>query len=228
MRFRHELKYMVNEAQLELIKYRIEHLLSKDKNQTDDYYTITSLYFDNFKNRCLNENYEGKDIRSKYRLRIYNHCADNIKLEKKSKVYGMTKKEVAVVSREECSALMQGKIPGIWEGDEETKKRILCEMRIKGLQPKTIVEYNRTAYVQKLGNIRITFDRNIVGSNKINSFFDTGRRIIPLLPEGVHILEIKYDELLPGYLKQMLEIETLQRTAFSKYCYARIREEEYL
>lgn len=228
MKLRHELKYMVNEAQLELIRYRIEHLLSKDSNQTDDYYTITSLYYDDFQNRCLNENYEGKDIRSKYRIRIYNHCADKIKLEKKSKIYGMTKKEVASISMEECTMLMRGKIPGIREEDEEIKKKIFCEMKIRGLQPKSIVEYNRTAYVQRVGNVRITFDKNITGSNKIGDFFEIERRNVPLLPSGLHILEVKYDELLPNYLKQMLEIETLQRTAFSKYCYARIREEEYI
>ena len=38
---------------------------------------------------------------------------------------------------------------------------------------------------------------------------------------GAHILEIKYDELLPDYIRKILDIGSLQRTAFSKYYFAR-------
>ena len=87
--------------------------------------------------------------------------------------------------------------------------------------PKCIVEYERTAFVDKRGNVRITFDRNISGSDRIEDFLDKTIYRTPVLPEGQHILEIKYDEFLPQYLAELLEIGTLQQTSFSKYYYVR-------
>ena len=45
---------------------------------------------------------------------------------------------------------------------------------------------------------------------------------VPVLPAGMHVLEVKYDELLPDYIAQLLETGKLQRTAFSKYYLGRM------
>ena len=37
------------------------------------------------------------------------------------------------------------------------------------------------------------------------------------MPTGKHILEVKYDELLPDFLYQLMSLGSLQQTAFSKY-----------
>ena len=37
------------------------------------------------------------------------------------------------------------------------------------------------------------------------------------MPAGMHVLEVKYDEFLPDYIYKGIELENLQRTAFSKY-----------
>ena len=86
------------------------------------------------------------------------------------------------------------------------------------MKPKIIVAYERTAYVHPSGNVRITFDRNIMGSRELNSFFDGHLSgLIPVLPTGYHVLEVKYDEMLPDVIAKQLEIGNLRRTAFSKY-----------
>ena len=43
----------------------------------------------------------------------------------------------------------------------------------------------------------------------------------PLMPPGRHILEVKYDSILPGYIKRVLDTGRLERVSFSKYAYAR-------
>ena len=78
-----------------------------------------------------------------------------------------------------------------------------------------------TIKVEKNGNVRITFDRNISGCDKVTNFFEEKIQLVLLLPAGWHVLEVKYDEFLPDYIKDVLEIGILQRTAFSKYYYAR-------
>ena len=59
-------------------------LLPNDYSQTvQDYY-----------NSCYMDNVNGADNREKYRIRIYNHSAKNIKLEMKKKIRGKTQCEV--------------------------------------------------------------------------------------------------------------------------------------
>ena len=220
MEYRHELKFLVTDNQLKLLAFRLSPFLKKDINQVEDFYLIKSLYFDNFNNSYLMENLNGEDRRSKYRIRVYDNSLNVIKLEKKSKVRGMTRKEAVNISEEECMQLMQGVIP-IRESAENNKKlRMFTEMKVNGLKPCVIVEYARTAYVNKIGNVRITFDRNIKGATA-KEFFSNTSKVYPVLPKGIHILEVKYDEFLPSYIYDLIDDGTLQQTAFSKYRYAR-------
>lgn len=223
MEYRHELKFFVSEADLELLRARISHLVKPDIHQpADGGYLITSLYFDNIYDRCLDESMQGCDRRHKYRLRIYEHSSDVIKLERKSKIHGMTAKKAVSVSPEECRELMQGRIPWLQPAFSEDKNRILCDMKLTGMQPKSIVQYNREAFVHPLGNVRITFDQNISGTNRVENFLDGNICTVPLLNTGVHILKVKYDSLLPKYISEALEIEKLMQTSFSKYVYSRM------
>ena len=44
----------------------------------------------------------------------------------------------------------------------------------------------------------------------------------PVLPAGMHVLEVKYDEFLPDVIARQLEIGKLRKTAFSKYYLGRL------
>lgn len=220
MEFRHELKFMVTESQLYELENRLSNFLPIDVNQQDDYYTITSIYFDNIYDSCLQENIDGKDHRSKYRIRIYGHSHSLIKLEKKEKVHLMTKKTAVAITIEECKQLLLGNYY-FYEKFSKEKEKLFLEMKIKGLLPKSIVEYDRSTYVYPIGNVRITFDRNIRGTKNIHDFWNEKINELPLLEKDIHILEVKYDEFLPQFIYMLLDIESLQRTSFSKYAYSR-------
>ena len=222
MDYRHELKFIVSDAVLALIEKRIAHIVKPDPHQVEeDGYLITSLYFDGFNDPLLNESIQGCDIRHKYRLRIYDHSSELIKLERKSKVHGMTAKKSITVTQSECIDMMHGHIPTLQTNDSTAKKRVLCEMKLVGFKPKCVVQYNRKAFINDVGNVRITFDQNIGGTRDVLSFFDERIQTTPLLRTGVHVLEVKYDNLLPKYISDLLEIERLQQTSFSKYVYTR-------
>lgn len=222
MDYRHELKFPVTDRELTIINYRLQPLMHMDFHQEGSAYTIRSLYFDDFNDSCMRENEDGVDNRRKYRIRIYNGSDEVIRLEKKIKKREMTKKISVPLSREICETYMENKVPEFYEGQSMLEKELLCEVKMNGMRPKSIVEYERTAFVEPKGNVRITFDRNISGSSKVYGFFDKELQIMPLLPKGQHILEVKYDELLPGYIAEALEISTLQQTSFSKYYYSRL------
>ena len=73
----------------------------------------------------------------------------------------------------------------------------------------------------------VRVDKNIVGTSEVECFFEDMLPAVPLLPTGQHILEVKYDEFLPDYIKQILNEVHLTKTAFSKYYYARKNQNIY-
>ena len=99
--------------------------------------------------------------------------------------------------------------------------RLISEMQFRKLRPVVIVEYTRYPFVEKIGNIRITFDENIRTSNDIHNFLDKTIHTRPILAKGNSVLEIKWDEIFPEFIKNHIQIETLRWTNFSKYALCR-------
>ena len=217
-KFRHELKYLVTGAQLEMIKNRINHLLSLDRHVgPDGRYSIRSLYFDDYVNRCFYENENGTDPREKFRIRIYNHSSGHIALECKCKERGMTYKTLCPLTVEQTKILMAGgTIPDIGSQPPLLQK-LTSQMLLRRLRPVVIVEYDRIPYVYKDGNVRVTLDKNISSSKDVGSFLDERISGRPVMPVGLQLLEVKYDAFLPDFIYRNLNLENLSRTAYSKY-----------
>lgn len=217
-KFRHEYKYLCDSTQNAVLKMRVKGLLQEDRNTGEKgYYSIRSLYFDTLDNRCYRENEDGYDKRDKYRIRIYNADPKKIMLEKKSKERQMTSKKSCQISEEICRKLMANQSIETTEDMSLSQKELLLEMQLKGMRPMIIVEYLRFPYVEKNGNVRITFDEHITSSNDIKSFLEEKLITRPILGLGQSVLEVKWDEFLPSYIKEHMGMENLQWTNFSKY-----------
>ncbi len=233
MEYRVEQKYLINEKQIAYLMTCFEGIIGRDTHAPDGTYLIRSVYFDDMYDTCLRENEAGVDNREKFRIRTYNNDTDVIRLELKLKKNGFTRKRQTLVSYDEadslikrdCDELLQ-KYGWLDEGryameDSFLRKKLYSQMMTRRLQPVNIVEYERTAYVDKTGNVRITFDRNIGGTHDYNTFWDNILPAVPALPAGQHVLEVKYDEVLPDVYRRIISECDLNRTAFSKYCYQR-------
>lgn len=217
-KYRHEYKYLIDSRQTAVLKMRAEGILGRDSHAgPEGGYRIKSLYFDDRANICYRENEAGTDPRSKIRIRYYGRDFRNPKLEKKSKERGMTKKESCILTLEECRLLMKGEIPEISADFSPEKQMLFTELKIRGLAPRVIVEYQRIPFVAPAGNVRITLDSDIVSSNQVNGFLAESQIRRPILPMGNNILEVKFDEFLPSYIKETLSLDSLQWTSFSKY-----------
>ena len=222
MDYRVEQKYLITEERIAYLKQKLETCMQYDGNAAGESYLIRSIYFDDMYDTCLKENEAGTDIREKFRIRTYDNDSSFIHLELKQKRKGFTRKQKERLTLEECLCFMKGKNPKLKKEDGFLKKKLYSQGIIRRMQPVQIVEYERTAFVEPLGNVRITFDKNIGGTTDIATFFDEYMPTVPALPTGVHILEVKYDELLPDYIRETLEIGSLQKTSFSKYYYTRV------
>lgn len=220
--YRVENKYLVTDADLAVLAGRLKSVMAQDIHQTGACYSIRSLYFDDAWDRCMDENEAGVDQRQKYRIRIYDPNARTIHLEIKEKQNGMTRKSACDLSRQECEWILNGSLPLTFDS-RKPFVQLQMEMRCSQLKPKILIEYERTAFVHPTGNVRVTFDRNIMASRYLDDFFaERVSGMTPVLPTGVHVLEVKYDEFLPEFIAKKLEIGTLRQTAFSKYYLGRL------
>ena len=216
--YRHEYKYQCTLQKLLCIRNQIEPILYQDSNVGDDgTYTIRSLYFDDYNNRCFYENVNGTDPREKFRIRIYNGDASFIKLELKRKERGKTKKLSCHLSEELCRMAMNGELLPIEAVDSAVYRKFCMQQSTRLLQPKVIVEYDRVPFVYPDGNVRVTLDLQIRSSDRIESFLDKEIASRAIMPTNRHLLEVKFDEYIPDFIYQAIQTERLQQTTFSKY-----------
>lgn len=217
-KFRHELKYVISASQIPMIRNRIEHLATLDAHTgSSGSYTIRSLYFDDYDNRCYYENEDGTDPREKFRIRIYNHSTERITLECKRKERGKTLKTSCPLTVEQTRTLMAGQVLPDIAGQPPLLQKLTARMLLRRMRPVVIVEYERIPYVYRDGNVRITLDMNIASSKEVGRFMDETIPKRPVMPSGKQLLEVKYDEFLPDFLYRNLQLDSLTQTAYSKY-----------
>lgn len=221
---RYEYKYIIDATQRKILLMKASVLMRRDAHVREDgTYLIRSLYFDDRLDTCFHENEAGTDPRSKFRIRYYNGDTSLIQLEKKSKRRGMARKEACRLSEEEVRRILSGEMLPPDSGMSAEKRRLLWELQSRGLKPKVIVTYRRTPFVYPAGNVRVTFDDSLTSSDELDRFLDGDYRERPVLPAGSSILEVKWDGLLPPHIKSLLQLDTLQWSAFSKYYHCRVQ-----
>lgn len=220
MEYRNELKFEVTDFELTRIYFRLLPLMQCDSHQCENGYTVRSLYFDDIQNSCMYEKEDGIDYRTKYRIRIYNGDDRLIRLEKKIKYRQMTRKEMQILTRQESDALLDDDMNFLTSAVgavESPLWELTTKMLHRKMAPKCIVEYDRFVFVEALGNVRITFDRNVSGSSQVERFYDKELDMVPVMPVSHHILEVKFDEFLPQYILQAVDLGNLRKQSFSKY-----------
>lgn len=217
--YRVEDKYFCSERDLFLLQTRLETILKPDENQPDEKgYRITSVYFDDLFDTHLQDTADGNRLREKYRIRIYNGSFNVIKLEIKYKRDNRVMKRAAGITREQMLELMNGRCIRSNNGSMEDPITLFnLAIAGRGLRPKIIVEYDRCAYVYEPGNTRITLDRNIRSSDQLEAFANGEKLAYEYEKDLGQVLEVKYDEFLPGFIAGMLETGNMSQTSYSKY-----------
>lgn len=190
-------------------------------------YQIHSLYFDDYKDSCARENVAGEGKRFKYRIRYYGTDSDKLWLEKKEKQNSYCYKQKCPLSPAEYQSLMDGNAMDVfWNTEEQLLKELCINMITRRFVPRVIITYEREAFVEIISNIRITIDYHISASEEIEKFLDGDYFNIPVLEKERHVLEVKFDEILPSYVKAALQGNILKQQSFSKYYLGRIAIQE--
>lgn len=217
--YRNEWKYCCTAKELEIIKNRLEAVLDKDSHSGNNgKYEIHSLYFDDYQDICVRENDAGISERVKYRIRYYGEQCDFMRLERKEKRDSRCRKKSCMISMEEYMKIINGNADELfWQTQNPFLKQFCIQCMTRNIVPKAIIDYERTAYVEDITNIRITLDENISVSDDLSRFCDGDYTRYPIQEKQQHVLEVKFDYILPGYIKHLITNRNLVQSSFSKY-----------
>lgn len=189
---------------------------------TEGRYLIHSLYFDDYKDTSVYTTNSGLSKRYKWRIRYYGHDLSYIVLEKKEKLEGRCHKKSCKLTVEEYNNIVSGDITDMFfDTDKKLIKELIVDMMTRDYRPKVIVDYERIAYVEEITNVRVTFDMKISASYQLENFLDGDYQSFYILPSGINVLEVKFDEILPSYIRNIVESYGFKQMSFSKYYYGR-------
>ncbi len=226
--FRKEIKYVIREDEFVRIRDRLLAFMKPDPHgvQKPGTYTLRSLYFDSAGDRDLHDNLDGVMEKRKIRLRTYDVDSDFALLEYKCKSGSDSRKLSIPVTKAEALEMEAHHFEILLSHNEELATFLYDKMTRNVYRPKTVVEYDRTALLYPVSNVRITFDHNLRGSMSLTGLYDLRTPLYPLMPFGWGVLEVKYNDFLVAPLQRILSSLELLPTASSKYSGARLLAEQ--
>ena len=147
MDFRHEWKHEITYLDLLTLRQRLRAVARPDPHAVGGRYHIRSLYFDTPEDRALREKADGVSRREKFRIRYYDRDLSLIHLEKKSKISGLGRKELAVLPPREAQAIVDGDLDWMAHSGRTLVWELYTKMKSQLLRPRTIVDYTREPFV---------------------------------------------------------------------------------
>lgn len=211
---RYELKYVLNAEQTTYLKEKLKGHMEIDQYGLT---SIASLYYDTPDYRLIRTSIEKPLFKEKIRLRSYGLAKEGstLFLELKRKAYGIVYKRRVTTNQEAVDKFFN------YEGDICANGQIAREISYfrsfyKKLVPACLIIYDRIAYYEPDGDLRLTIDHN-PRYRVDNLNLTTSMDGISLLPEGHTILEIKVQEAMPLWLTEILSKDKIYKGSFSKY-----------
>lgn len=215
---RYELKYLLDGQQTSFLLDQL-----KGRMELDQYgrTSIASLYYDTPDYRLIRASIEKPSFKEKIRLRSYGLATAQspVFLELKRKAEGIVYKR-----------RVQTTVPGaarFFAGEELGAGQISRELAYfrsfyGELNPACLIIYDREAYFEPDGGLRLTIDYN--PRCRVDQLSLTRSMAgMPLRPHGHTILEIKVQDAMPLWLTHILAEGQIRKGSFSKYgeAYAR-------
>lgn len=211
---RYELKYVLTKEQTEYLREKLVGYLEVDKYGKT---SIASLYYDTPDYLLIRRSLEKPKFKEKIRLRSYGIATEKstVFLELKRKYDGIVYKRRVSSTLPAVEAFFRR------EGQICADGQIAREISYfrdyyKTLVPTCLIVYDRVAYYQPNGDIRLTIDYNPrYRFSDLN--LTTSMEGISILPEGSTILEIKVQEAMPLWLTHILDEGKIRKSSLSKY-----------
>lgn len=207
-----ESKFLLSAEQAAAIREWARRHLEVDPHGTGvhgDHYQVASVYFDTPRFDVFQRT--GSYGRSKYRIRRYND-GERVFLERKTKTQQQVSKRRTLIPLNELQYL-RGTPDPHWLGYWFQRR-----LQLRDLHPVCCISYARTARLgmAENGPCRLTLDTGLVAAPCDQPGFDQ-RPTLQLLPEGRHIMELKYRYHLPVLFRRLLNEFAPLPQKISKY-----------
>lgn len=221
MNYRHEIKYAITPADAACIRANLKAVASLDPHaEPAGAYRIRSLYFDDLQDTALWEKLDGVNERRKFRIRYYNDDLSYIMLECKMKRDSLSCKLQEKLTEIELRRILDGDTAWMVTSGRPLLTALYVEMKARGLSPRCVVEYLRIPFVYDPGNVRVTIDWNI-HTGPAKQFTDSHSLTVPIR-DNLILLEVKWDEYLPGIIRRAAALKSRYPGSFSKYAASRV------
>lgn len=210
---RYELKYVLSKEQYEfLTRELVGHMEIDEYGLT----SIASIYYDTPDYRLIRTSIEKPPFKEKIRLRSYGLAKPGGKvfLELKRKADSIVYKRRVVTTEESVNRFFA------YEEDVTANGQIARELTYfrnyyKTLVPQILIIYDRVAYKEPNGDLRLTIDQNPrYRTSDLNLYTSMDGK--SLLPPGGAILEIKIQQSMPLWLSDILSRGKIYKSSFSK------------
>lgn len=209
---RYEWKYLVSEAQYYALLAGMREQVRPDAFPES---TVRSLYWDTPDYRLIRRSLEKPCYKEKLRLRAYATPTgeSEVFMELKKKYRGVVYKRRQTLPYRQALAFLTHPVP-----QTQVEREVAYFLSLyPGLRPAAAISYRRQAFIAPgEAQLRLTFDTQVLFRIDRLSL-DAPLGGIPLLPEGMRLMEIKLTGAMPLWLCSLLSRERLFRTGFSKY-----------
>ena len=231
---RFEYKYFVPNSKLDLLRSLIAPFTTLDKfaaSRPEQEYTVRSIYFDTPDFECYHTKIDGQKHRNKVRLRGYNKekSTNTVFLEIKRKYEAPILKNRAPMKYGFAKSLFHGVNPELFikntdkfEDARDNASKFMYNIYARKMRPVVCVIYEREPYLSKTedkdNNLRITFDKNLRGTPypTVDELYREERARTAI--QGIFILEVKFNEYYPSWMKPIIAMLGLVKESASKYC----------
>lgn len=225
-RSRYELKYLIDEPCARQVRDFVRSHLQRDPHARADMrysYPIYSLYLDCPNLSMFRATTQGQKNRMKLRVRYYDYKPTSpLFLEIKRRVNEVILKQRAIIKRDALNSLLAGFCPqpedlcDPTDTDSYGVLREFCNLR-NALHaiPRMHIYYEREAWISPQDeNVRITFDRAAASSHYEHSLEPRRWHDAQI---GSVILELKFDDRFPIWMRNLVRCCDLYRTTMGKY-----------
>lgn len=211
---RYEIKYILNKEQASYLVEALKGHMEVDKYGLSQ---IASLYYDTPDYRLIRTSIEKPEFKEKIRLRSYGlETPDKpLYLELKRKAYGIVYKRRVSTTSDDVNKFFRFD-NNIFANGQIAKEITYFRDYYQKLVPACLIIYDRVAYFEPGGDLRLTIDYN-PRYRLTDLDLKTSMDGISLLEEGSAILEVKVQQAMPLWLTKILDQGKIFKGSFSKY-----------
>ena len=225
---RQEKKFLISQDKMYQLSHQLANIMSMDTHGTSQGYMIRSLYFDSYDDRDYVEKCDGVELRRKIRLRNYGPEMDFAKLEMKQKQGPLQKKRSLKLSKEDSLRLISGDYSVLLQNDSAFAQECFYMMNQYQYRPKTVITYQRKAFVAKENSIRVTFDHHIKATETNYNIFDPDINENYIMDPYLAVMEVKFNGFLLSYIKDVINKCDGFETTVSTYFMGRTWSKNHL